>query len=325
MIREGLVVQHGANRYLVVEDGSGAAEPWACGLRGRLRQGPRDAVRLAVIGDRVRFRPGRSVGERAGSIEDVLPRRNSISRPAPTGDDRRAREQVLVANLDRLWVVVARDEPAAHPRFIDRILAAAAHQGVPAGLVVNKVDLATGPDPGPLVELYQRVGVPVLLCSATADVGIDELRQRLAAGICCLVGPSGVGKSSLVSRLSPHLDLRIAAVAEKTGQGKHTTTVSRLYRLEGGGYLADTPGLREFGLWGMLRGDLGAAFADVARFAHECRFRDCLHTEEPGCAVHVAVERGQVAPQRYASYRALLDELPHSPDPSAAPRRGRRT
>jgi ribosome biogenesis GTPase len=325
MIREGLVVQHGANRYLVVDDESPLAEPWACGLRGRLRQGPRDAVRLAVIGDRVRFRPGKAAGERAGSIEDVLPRRNSISRPAPTGDDRRPREQVLVANLDRLWVVVARDEPPAHTRFIDRILAAAAHQGVPAGLVVNKVDLGGGLDPRMLVELYEQVGIPVLLCSATANLGLDILRQRLAAGICCLVGPSGAGKSSLVSRLSPHLELRIGAVAEKTGQGKHTTTVSRLYRLDDGGYLADTPGLREFGLWGMLRVDLALAFPDLAQHAHECRFRDCLHVEEPGCAVRTAAAEGRIAPLRYASYRALLDELPGSPDPSAGARRGRRT
>jgi ribosome biogenesis GTPase len=365
--RPGLVIQHGANRYLVEESHADPLLPWACALRGRLRKGRQEVVRLAVIGDRVLFTPrkegqqgpvsptgteppegtegpkgtagragvvaadsapnggGTQRTERTGVIDEVLPRRNKISRPAPTGDGRRSREQVVIANLDCLWVVVARDEPAPSVRFVDRVLASASHQGVPAGLIVNKSELASGEDPAALAALYEGLGYPVVLCSVATGEGIERLRLRLREGIHAFVGPSGAGKSSLLTRLQPHLSLRVASVMERTGLGRHTTTTSRLYRLEAGGYLADTPGMREFGLWGMTRADLAPAFVEIAREVGECRFRDCLHVEEPGCAVRAALQAGRIDPGRYASYSALLAELPgagaHQDEP---PRRGGR-
>lgn len=269
-------------------------------------------MRAAVIGDRVRFEAvGGSGDERQGVIEEVLPRRNRISRPARTGHhgDHSAPEQVVMANLDRLWVVVSLARPPLNRRFLDRILAAARWQDVPAGVVLNKVDLAEADDPGPLRELYGGLGYPVHICSAEDGSGLEGLREGLARAISAFVGLSGVGKSSLLAALEPGLELRVASVGERSGHGRHTTSHSRLYPLSGGGYLADTPGMREFGLWGMLQRDLAEGFVEIDERAGGCRFRDCLHRSEPDCAVRDDLGDG-VDRERYANYLALLDELP---------------
>lgn len=266
----------------------------------------------AVIGDRVRFEAVEGSGdERQGVIEEVLPRRNRISRPARTGHhgDHSAPEQVVMANLDRLWVVASLALPPLNRRFVDRILAAARWQDVPAGLVLNKADLDEAGDPAPLRELYQRLGYPVHICSAVDGRGLEALRTDLAGAITAFVGLSGVGKSSLLGALEPGLELRVASVGERSGHGRHTTTHSRLYPLGGGGYLADTPGMREFGLWGMLQRDLGTGFVEIDERSDGCRFRDCLHRSEPACAVREELGEG-VDRERYANYLALLDELP---------------
>ena len=302
--REGLVVQHGANRYLVEDGGE-----WACTLRGKLRQGRRERVRVAVIGDRVRF-TAEDETNRQGVIEEILPRRNQISRPQPSGGSRRVLEQVVMANLDRLWVTVSLVDPPLNLRFVDRILAAARLQGVDGGVVLNKLDLADAPDPAPVRDLYEGLGYPVQACSAATGLGLDGLRDALSDRVSVFVGLSGVGKSSLLHALQPSLDLRVQSVGEKHRHGRHTTTSSRLYPLDFGGHLADTPGMREFGLWGVFQSELGGGFVEIDERAHACRFRDCLHGKEPGCAVRAAVESGDLDEGRYLSYRALLEELP---------------
>jgi len=308
--RLGLVVEHAANRTSVEADGSDAnSGEWSCSMRGRLRQGRRERVRAAVIGDRVRFRVTDSE-KREGVIEEILPRRNFISRPQPSGGSRRVLEQLVVANLDRLWVIVSLAEPQLNLRFVDRILAAARFQEVPAGVIFNKCDLAAAPDPEPIAAIYRALGLPVRVASASSGAGIEVLREDLRGSICAFVGLSGVGKSSLLRALQPGLDLRVQSVGEKHGHGRHTTSSSRLYRLEGSGYLADTPGMREFGMWGMYQKQLVLGFAELDAAADDCRFRDCLHGKEPGCAVREAVERGEIAASRYESYRTLLEELP---------------
>ena len=317
MSRTGLVIQHGANRYLVEEDGpDGRRQPgdenaeWPCTLRGRLRQGRRGSVRVAVVGDRVRFVVERESPERIAVIEEVLPRQNKISRPQPSGTQRRSLEQVVMANVDRLWIVASLAQPPLNLRFVDRILAAARLQSVPAGVLFNKSDLEEAADPMPLVELYGRLGYPTLLCSAASGEGLEDLARELSAGIFAFVGLSGVGKSSLLAAIEPGLELRVQSVGEKHGHGRHTTTNSRLYALHTGAYLADTPGMREFGLWGVFKRDLGDGFAEIEEFAVDCRFRDCLHLEEPGCAVRAARDSGEMDDGRYLSYRALIEELP---------------
>jgi len=313
MTRAGLVIQHGANRYVIESDSEdGSRQPgevdaeWACTLRGRLRKGRRDSVQLAVIGDRVEFIPEHDSESRSGVIEKVLPRRNKISRPQPSGGSRTVLEQVVMANVDRLWIVASLTEPQLNVRFVDRILAASELQGVEAGVVFNKCDLDGAPETEPLKSLYEPLGYPVRITSAQTGTGLDALEESLRENISVFVGLSGVGKSSLLSALEPGLQLRVQSVGEKHGHGRHTTTNSRLYALRGGGYLADTPGMREFGLWGCFKKDLAEGFREIYELSVDCRFRDCLHLEEPGCAV----VGGPVEESRYLSYRTLLAELP---------------
>jgi ribosome biogenesis GTPase / thiamine phosphate phosphatase len=310
--REGRVVQHGANRYLVHEDRTDPrddSELWSCSLRGRLRQGRRERVTHAVIGDRVRFTPS-DAERRQAVIEEVLPRANQISRPQPSGGSRRL-EQVVVANLDRLCVVVSLALPPLNLRFVDRIVAAATLQGVGVGVVLNKIDLPDTRDPGPIVAVYERLGYPVRLCSAVTGAGLAELAADLRGRVEAFVGLSGVGKSSLLGAIQPGLELRVQSVGERHGHGRHTTTASRLYWLPAvGGWVADTPGMREFELWGALQKDLGGGFVEIAARHGDCRFRDCLHRREPDCAVRAAVAAGEIDKGRFESYLALLEELP---------------
>ena len=310
--RKGRVVQHGANRHLVHEDGTDPGDEgvlWNCTLRGRHRRGRRERVSPVVIGDRVEFTVG-DASQRQAVIEEIAPRDNQISRPQPSGGSRRL-EQVLVANVDRIWVVVSLAQPPLNLRFVDRILAATALQGVAGGVVLNKVDLDEAPDPDPIVAVYEELGYPVRLCSAVTGTGLDALAADLRDHVQVFVGLSGVGKSSLLSAIQPGLELRVGSVGERHGHGRHTTTASRLYWLEAaGGWVADTPGMREFGLWGHLQRDLAAGFPEIDARAVDCRFRDCLHRSEPGCAVLGALADEEIDAGRYESYRALLDELP---------------
>ena len=310
--RSGLVVRHGANRNVVLEDGfdpRDASGLWQCTVRGRLRKGRRAHVRPVVIGDRVGFTEV-DAASRVGVIDTIDARRNQISRPQPSGGTHKPLEQVVVANLDRLWAVASLAQPPLNPRFVDRILAAAALQGVDGGLVLNKSDLSEAPDPAPLVTVYEALGIPVIVASATEGSGLESLAGALRGRISALVGLSGVGKSSLLRAVQPGLDLRVGSVGERHGHGRHTTTSSELFWLPAcEGWVADTPGMREFGLWGAEPRELEHGFPEIAAAAVDCRFRDCLHGSEPDCAVNAAVEAGAIAESRYASYRALLDEL----------------
>lgn len=308
----GLVVQHGANRNLVLADGDDPIDEaalWQCTLRGRLRRGRRDRVRPVVIGDRVRFEPAGG-DERVGVIDTIEDRRNQVSRPQPSGGSHRPLEQVVVANLDRLWAVASLAEPPFNPRFVDRILAAATLQGVEGGVVLNKCDLDEATDPAPWIDVYGALGIGVVVTSATGSVGLDELADALRESISALVGLSGVGKSSLMSAVQPGLELRVGSVGERHKHGRHTTTSSRLFWLPAcEGWVADTPGMREFGLWGASPRELEHGFPEIARAAVDCRFRDCAHRREPDCAVRAAVEDSRIAESRYASYVALYGEL----------------
>jgi ribosome biogenesis GTPase len=312
--RTGLVVQHGATRNLVLPDGADPTDPGAvvtCVLRGRLRKGRRERVRPVVIGDRVEFMEIDGA-EKHGAIETILERKNAISRPQPSGGPHRKLEQVVVANLDRLWVVVSLAQPPLNRRFLDRILAACRHQGIDAGIVFNKADLEDAVDPALLRAVYEPLDYPVHVCSAEAGTGLGALVEALTGQITAFVGLSGVGKSSLLRAIQPGLDLRVASVGEKGGgHGRHTTTASQLFWLpDVGGWVADTPGMREFGLWGMFRRELSDGFVEIHERAPDCRFRDCMHVSEPGCAVTGAVAEGGIDRERYESYLALLNELP---------------
>jgi ribosome biogenesis GTPase / thiamine phosphate phosphatase len=268
-------------------------------LRGRLKQERRtgDAV---VVGDRVEV--GRQ-DDGGYTIEAVAPRETERARAAPGG---RYGAKVMAANVDQIVAVFAVTRPTPRLRTLDRFLVLAEANGLDAVVVANKVDLDDGAGPAAF-GLYEAIGYPVVYTSAETGAGVEALRDRLCGRTSALAGPSGVGKSSLMNALEPGLGLRTAEVSKAVGKGRHTTVSARLIPLECGGYVADTPGLREVGLWGIDPGDLDLYFPEFREHLEECRFsRSCSHLHEPDCAVRAALDAGAIAEPRFESYRALV-------------------
>jgi ribosome biogenesis GTPase len=306
VLLEGIVVRtHGA--HCLVRAGR---RTYRCPLRGRLKRGPRQAQTVVVVGDRVRVRPlaNGASAETPGVIETVLPRRNRISRRAPQRAGGR-REQIIMANLDQVVAVQSLREPAPQSGFVDRLLAAAEHFGVAGVLCLNKVDLDPEAARDPRWSYYADLGYAVLRTSALTGEGLEQFREQLCGAVSLLLGASGVGKSSLLNRLQPGLDLRVAAVGEKSGLGRHTTTGAQLFALDCGGYLADSPGLRGFALWDVEPRQLRDLFVDFRTIQETCRFRSCLHRDEPHCGVKEAVAGGRIPCWRHSAYLALLADV----------------
>ena len=273
-------------------------------LRGRMKK-ERQASDLAVIGDRVTVE---RLPDGTGAIVSVEPRTRRFSRrqPGPRGS---WREDVLVANADLVAVVFSSDRPPPNPRLIDRFLVVAEYNEVPALLVANKVDLVGEAAAQKLFEPYERIGYDVVYTSARASIGLEQLRERLAGRLSIVTGPSGVGKSTLLNALQPGLQLATGAVSEvESGKGKHTTTHAELHPLDGarGGYVADTPGIRELGLWQIPPTELASCFPEFRPHLGACAFNDCTHLHEPRCGVRAAVEAGAISEARYDSYRRLM-------------------
>ena len=310
--REGLVIRAGAGHCQVaVGDGT-----WRCRVRGRLKQGPREVQTVVVAGDRVRVRAvtGNAAPDAGGEavVEEVLPRRNRLSRMAARRNGGRV-EQVLMANLDLLVVVQSVRDPEPQTGFVDRLLAAALRFGVAGAVVLNKLDLCPEPD-GRLRELarwewYRGLGHTVVPASTATGEGLPELATLLQGRVALLLGASGVGKSSLLNALYPGLALRVNAVTDRTGLGRHTTTHTELHAVPGGGYIADSPGLRGFDPWDIAPSGIRAYFPDLEAEAAHCRFRGCLHRDEPACGVKDAVARGALPAWRHEAYLALLRDL----------------
>jgi ribosome biogenesis GTPase / thiamine phosphate phosphatase len=272
-------------------------------LRGLLKK-DRQATDLAVIGDRVRV----SLTDASQPmIEQVEPRRTKFSRrqPGPRGT---WKEDMLVANVDQVLVVFACADPMPHLRMLDRFLVVAEHNEVPAAVVANKVDLAGLDRARELFGVYERVGYPVHYTSAREGIGVEELADQLAGRTSVVTGPSGVGKSTLLNAIQPGLRIETGEVSEALHKGRHTTTSAELHALTvpGGGYVADTPGLRELGLWQVPPNELAWCFPEFGPFLGACGFNDCRHLEEPRCAVLAAVADGRISPARHDSYRRLL-------------------
>lgn len=271
-----------------------------CTLRGRLKQGKR-RTDIAVIGDEVEVEPGASGG---GVIDEVLPRRTQFSRRHPAGGG--YREDVIVANLDQIVAVLSFGKPAFHPRMLDRFLVIAEHNGVGAVVVANKVDLAEGDEDRARFATYAQIGYPVIYTSATTGEGLDALREQLEGRVSAFAGPSGVGKSSLINAIQPGLALRVGETSDAVGKGRHTTRVAELHRLEAGGWVADTPGIREIGTWKIPVEDLDHCFVELRPYLGRCQFSDCRHLGEPGCAVREARDAGAITEARWDSYARLV-------------------
>ncbi len=288
----GLIVRSQSGFYTVAAD----TEMYTCRLRGRLKHGRRLGD-IVAVGDRVEITalPG---GE--GIIESVEPRLRMLSRLAPT--PRGEYQQIIIANPDQAVFVFACARPELRPGMLDRFLVVAEKQHLPVLIVANKVDLA-GIDQARLrFSHYAALGYLVIYTSAKTGMGTSELQARLHGKISVLAGPSGVGKSSLLNSLQPGLGLAVRAVSQATEKGRHTTVVRQLFPLTGGGYVADTPGLKAMALWDIQPDELDGYFPELRELVDGCQFSNCTHTHEPGCAVLAAVARGQVHPERYASY-----------------------
>jgi ribosome biogenesis GTPase / thiamine phosphate phosphatase len=269
-------------------------------LRGRLKLEQRTGDRV-VVGDSVEVVRR---DEDGSTIEAVADRRTQLARRAPGQGSRRAK--VIVANVDQVVVVFAAAKPEPRLRMLDRFLVLAEANQIPAVVVVNKADLV---EPAALHDrfgVYEAAGYPVLYTSVPADAGIEALRERLCGRTSVFTGPSGVGKSSLLNSLEPGLRLRTAEVSEAVGKGRHTTVTAELIPLRCGGDVADTPGLRELGLWDVPLEELDWHFPELAPYLDDCKYRgSCSHVHEPGCAVLAAVAAGDIPAARYESYRAL--------------------
>lgn len=262
------------------------------------------AFRL-VVGDRVVFQPTAGPPRVVG----VLPRRSVLSRPDPGNPHRTL---VLVANVDLAVIVVAAADPPLRPGLIDRYLLALAEGGVAPLVCVNKVDLlpsAADPDLQAQLSPYRDLAVPLVCCSAGTGAGIAELRGHLRGRTCVFVGHSGVGKSSLLNAMDPAGDRAVGDVQVRTGKGRHTTTGSQLWDLGDDTRVIDTPGIRAFGLDGLAPEQVRVGFADLAALARDCRFADCWHGDEPGCAVRAAAAADAAIGARHASYRRILASL----------------
>lgn len=294
---EGLVVRSTAGFIDVLADG----ERVQARIRGRLKNTPR-TTDLCVIGDRVRVS---CPDERSYVVDEVLPRHSRFSRRQPgRGPDK---EDVLVANLDQLLITFCHGRPELKTRLLDRFLVIAEHQGIQPVIVMNKADLEA-PGGRAWQRPYEAVGYPILTVSASTGVGMDALTEVLRGRISAFVGPSGVGKSSLINQIMPELDLGTAEVSEHHGKGRHTTRVATLHALRGGGFLADTPGIRELGTWALPIEHLDQCFPELEAYRAQCAFRMCSHTHEPRCAVTEALSEGRIDSNRYESYVRLRDE-----------------
>jgi ribosome biogenesis GTPase len=285
--------------YAVDIDGA----EWRCRLRGVLRKEGRAAT-LPVIGDRVEVRPTR---EGEGLIERIEPRRSAFSRKA-AGAKGSWREQVLAANIDLLLVVFAAAVPDPHLRAVDRFLVVAEASELPVELIVNKIDLTGEPAARAMFGVYERAGYTVRYVSARDHAGLDDLRDLLAGKLTLVAGPSGVGKSSLINAVVPGLDIRTAEVSAALRKGRHTTVVGALHPLPWGGYVADTPGLRELAPWNLPSDEVADCFPEMRPYQDDCRWQPCLHRNEQDCAVRAAVGQGDIEPSRYDSYVRLVED-----------------
>jgi ribosome biogenesis GTPase / thiamine phosphate phosphatase len=276
-----------------------------CVVRWLLRSLTTHERSIVATGDRVWFREaeqlsGDTEGAPEGVIARVEPRRGVLTRAS------RGREQVLVANVDQVVFVLSLVEPELKPHLIDRFLASAIRGDVRPLLCLNKADLVEPADYQRLVGFYNQLGVPTMLTSAVSGAGIDELRDRLRGRQTVFSGQSGVGKSSLLNAVQPELGLLVREVSEGTQKGRHTTTTAELIRLEFGGWVVDTPGVRQFQLYDTLPEEVEGYLAEFRPFVPLCGFPDCTHTHEDRCAVKRAVYRRQISFERYTSYLGMF-------------------
>jgi ribosome biogenesis GTPase len=292
--RRGRVLSvFGLTCLVEAEDGS----TLQCAVRRILKTLATEERHVVVAGDEVYYRPD-NAGE--GMIERVEPRRGVMSRTS------RGRQHVIAANVEQMCVVSSAAEPYLKPHLIDRLIVSAERAGIRPIICITKIDLIEPHELQPLIGTYSRCGYDVLPLSAREGLNIDALRRLVAGRRTVVVGQSGVGKSSLLNAIEPQLNLRVGVVSEETQKGKHTTTTAKLVKLASGGYVVDTPGIRSMELWDIIPEEVCGEFRDLRPLVNHCRFPDCTHQHEAGCAVKDAVADGRLDVRRYESYLQLF-------------------
>ena len=283
------------------------SKEYKCVLRGILTAKDSRRQTVLAVGDKVFF----SVGtDDQGAIEQVDTRRTVLARQG-TGPRSRL-QHIIAANVDQVVIVVSAREPTFRPRLIDRYLVAAEYGELAAVICINKIDLDAEKSYEPSLGMYRELGYPAIVTSATEGIGLDELRELLKDKMSVVAGQSGVGKSSLLSKVDPDLELKTIQISKRTGKGQHTTKNASLLTLSFGGYVIDTPGIRQFSLWDVPAVDLAGSYPEIARFGQDCRFQPCSHVKEIDCAVKAALEEEKIFPTRYESYVSLYEALRES-------------
>lgn len=300
----GIVTRKAYTIYDVFADG----ETYHCHLPGRLlEKAGRLKSSLVVVGDHVDFLITDPV-EKTGIIEEISVRETQLSRSSPR-DKGNYTEQVIVSNVSQMIIVASPKQPETKPGLIDRYLASAEHVEIKPLICLNKIDLVEEQVARDILEPYLNLGYACLSTSAKLGIGIDEFRLKLKDHTSVLAGQSGVGKSSLLNAVQPGLKLKTGEISTWSNKGRHTTSAVSLMPLIEGGFVVDTPGIREFGLWDVTRENLAFTFCEFRPLLDNCKFLPCTHIHEPNCAIKAAVESGAISNARYESYCRILESL----------------
>lgn len=298
---KGIVIKSTGSWYTIKSDGG---ESFQCRIKGKLRLKGIKSTNPVAVGDWVDFE---LEGEDEGVIYGVTDRKNYIVRRSVNLSKQ---THIIAANLDQAILVITLDFPKTYLQFIDRFLVTAEAYGIPAVLVFNKVDLYNkklNEELNNHSSMYQKIGHKVLHTSVKENRGLEKLKQVLTNKVSLLSGHSGVGKSSLINVLEPDLDLKTKTISKSHQQGQHTTTFAEMHPLSFGGSIVDTPGIKGFGLVNMEKEEIGDYFPEIFELKGNCKFHNCMHLEEPHCAIKEAVEMGEIASSRYHSYQVMVE------------------
>lgn len=298
----GMVIKNTGSWYTVLTDGGSTVD---CKIKGNFRLKGIRSTNPVAVGDRVEIIRNQ---EGTAFITSICDRKNYIIRKS---SNLSKQSHIIAANVDQAFLIVTVDYPQTSTTFIDRFLASAEAYNVPVAIIFNKVDLFQGDEERYLdmmVNLYETVGYTCLKVSAETEEGLQQLLPLLKGKITLFSGNSGVGKSTLLNKIVPGAELRTAEISDAHNTGMHTTTFSEMLSLGDGGWVIDTPGIKGFGTFNMEPEEICGYFKEIFRFSKDCRFSNCTHTHEPGCAVRQAVEDHYIAESRYASYLSMLDD-----------------
>lgn len=307
-MKKGLVIKSTGSWYTVEDENE---ELFECKIKGNFRIKDIKSTNPVAVGDRVEFtslnETDTKTGRKIGLISSISERKNYIIRRSPNLSKQ---SHIIAANIDQAVLIATINYPITTTTFIDRYLASAEAYRIPVLLVFNKVDRYNQlhkSELGKLIEVYEKIGYRCITTSAKKNTGIDDLKQAVQNKINVFNGHSGVGKSTLLNLLHPGLNIKTSEISDVHQTGKHTTTYSTLYKLNFGGYIIDTPGIKGFGMLEMEAWEISHYFPEIFRISEKCQYNNCSHTHEPGCAVKSAVEKGEIAFSRFNSYLGLLE------------------